>query len=111
MSRSSLNDLTVEYFTRRGYQVKKAETDEESVGSPDFDLIVSKKGEVHPVRIKDWNRTLGVNIVISLDKASQAASFSSPILVSEKFSDHAKAYANRRGIILITRLEMMRSLR
>jgi hypothetical protein len=104
-------DLTVEYFNRRGYEVKKDEPQEGLNTPPKFNLIVSKRKEIHPVRIKEWNRTVGVNIVINMDKASQQSGFSSPILVAEKFSEHAKAYANRRGIMLITKFEIMRSLR
>jgi hypothetical protein len=104
-------NLTFEYFTRRGYEIKKNPTQDEIDNFPQFDLIVSKRKEVHPVRVKDWNRTVGVNIIINMDKASQRSGFSNPILVSEKFSEHAKAYANRRGIILITKFEIMRSLR
>jgi hypothetical protein len=104
-------DLTVEYFNRRGYEVKKDEPQEGLNTPPKFNLIVSKRKEIHPVRIKEWNRTVGVNIIINMDKASQQSGFSSPILVAEKFSEHAKAYASRRGIMLITKFEIMRSLR
>jgi hypothetical protein len=103
-------NLTIEYFTRRGYEVKRDESQGERRPS-NFDLIVSKRKEVHPVRVKDWNRTVGVNIVINFDKASQGSGFSNPILVADKFSEHAKAYASRRGIMLITKHEMIRSLR
>jgi predicted RecB family endonuclease len=111
MAHHSLANLTVEYFTRRGYEVKKDQAQEEFDKPPEFDLIVSKRKEVHPVRVKEWNRTVGVNIVINMDKASERSGYQSPILVAEKFSEHAKAYANRRGIMLITRFEIMRSLR
>lgn len=111
MTHYSLMDLTVEYFNRRGYEVKKDEPQEGLNTPPKFNLIVSKRKEIHPVRIKEWNRTVGVNIVINMDKASQQSGFSSPILVAEKFSEHAKAYATRRGIMLITKFEIMRSLR
>jgi predicted RecB family endonuclease len=111
MAHHSLVNLTVEYFTRRGYEVKKDQSQEEFDKLPEFDLIVSKRKEVHPVRVKEWNRTVGVNIVINMDKASERSGYPSPILVAEKFSEHAKAYANRRGIMLITRFEIMRSLR
>ncbi len=103
--------LTVEYFRRRGYRIRKDEGRGEERGSSKFDLTVSRRKKAYPVRVKDWNRTVGVNIVISLDKASEAARFSTPILVADKFSEHARAYANRRGIMLVTRSEMIRSLR
>jgi len=108
VARKSLMNLTVEYFMRRGYEVKRNQVNDDNFS--EFDLVVSKRKEVHPVRIKDWNRTVGVNIVINMDKASQHAGFSNPILVAEKFSEHAKAYANRRGIVLLSRFEIMRSL-
>ena len=104
-------NLTIEYFKRRGYRIKKDESQGERQRSPGFDLIVRRRKRAYPVRVKDWNRTVGVNIVISLDKASQAAAFPTPILVADKFSEHARAYANRRSIMLITRSEMIRSLR
>jgi hypothetical protein len=110
MPRLSLMNLTIEYFTRRGFEVKKQKDDDE-LRSSKFDLIVSRHKEVHPVRVKEWNRTVGVNIVINLDQAAKSSSFSAPILVAEKFSEHAKAYASRRGLMLVTRSEIIRSLR
>jgi len=63
--------------------------------------------------VKDWKRTVGVNIVINIDKASEDIGFTRPILVAGNFSDHARAYSNRnrRGIQLLTKSEILRSLR
>ena len=110
MPRVSLMNLAVEYFTRRGYRVKQSKDLQGTRWANEFDLIVYKR-KTHPVRIKKWNRTVGVNIVITLDQDSQDATFSSPILIAEKFSEHATAYANRRDIMLLTRSEILRSLR
>jgi hypothetical protein len=63
------------------------------------------------VWIRDWNRTIGINVVINLDRASEDVDFSNPILIGEKFSDHAKAYANRRKITLLTKRQILTSLR
>jgi len=104
MKHSSLLGLTTRYFGRRGCKVKRDK-------SAKFDLIVRKSKEVHPVWVKDWNRTVGVNIVINLDKTSQQAGLNSPILVADHFSGHAKAYASRRGLLLVTRSEMRQGLR
>ena len=49
-------------------------------------------------------------MVINLDKASEDVGFPRPILVSGKFSGHAKAYANRHGITLLTKHEIERRL-
>jgi len=112
MINSSLPDLALKYFRRRGYSVEKSMSQEGFSGLlRNFDLLLSKGGEYHPVWIKDWKRTVGVNIVINIDKASSDVGYSRPILVAEKFSDHAKAYANRRGIRLVTKSEMRMGLR
>ena len=105
-----LTELAIEYFTRRGYSIEKPKSEETFQRNPKIDFTVTKQNKVHPVVIKDWNRTVGVNVVINLDKASQNKIFSNPILIAEKFSEHARAYANRRGIKLITKSEIIRSL-
>ena len=111
MYRLPLAELAIEYFTRRGYEIQKPESEETFQRNPKIDFTVRKQNKSHPVVIKDWNRTVGVNVVINLDKASQNKAFANPILIAEKFSEHARAYANRRGIMLITRSEIIRSLR
>ena len=112
MLREPLMKLAIEYFRRRGYRIERPgqKGSSSTSESSKIDFIVVKQNEMHPVLVKEWNRTVGVNVVINFDKASQDKRFSNPILISEKFSEHAKAYANRRGIKLITRLEIMRSL-
>jgi len=112
MAGSNLSDLAVRYFKRRGYEIEQSVHHEGFSGVlRNFDLLVSKGDDRHPVWIKDWKRTVGINIVINIDKASSDVGYSKPILISEKFSDHAKAYANRRGIRLITRSELKLGLR
>jgi len=63
------------------------------------------------VWIRDWNRTIGVNLVINIDKASEDVKLSDPIIVGEKFSDHAKSYANRRKITLLQKQKLTVNLR
>jgi hypothetical protein len=63
------------------------------------------------VWIRDWNRTIGVNVIIGLDTASDDVGLSSPIMIGEKFSDHAKSYSNRRKLTLLTRQKIAMSLR
>jgi len=112
MHESSLPDLALRYFKRRGYKIERGVHHEGFSGLlRNFDLLVQKGNEHHPVWIKDWNRTVGINIVINIDKAASDVGYSSPILIAEKFSDHAKAYANRKGIKLITKSEIKMDLR
>lgn len=111
MSASSLIDLVTTYFRRKGYKTEKDTILEGTSGLPyRFDLIIQKGNEQRLVLIKAWKRTVGVNMVINLDKAAANVGLPGPIMISEKFSGHAKAYANRRGVTLLTKREIMRKL-
>jgi len=104
-------NLTVKYFRQNGYQIEKDAVLEGVSGLPHkFDLVIRKGKEQRSVWIKDWKRTVGVNMVINIDKAAEDVGFPKPIIISEKFSGHAKAYANRRGITLLSKRQIMRML-
>jgi HJR/Mrr/RecB family endonuclease len=75
-----------------------------------FDLLLEKAADKRLVWVKDWNRTVGVNMVIKVDKAVADVGLRNPVIVATKFSDHAKAYANRRGVTLISRRELCDAL-
>ncbi|MCX8171397.1 MAG: restriction endonuclease [Candidatus Bathyarchaeota archaeon] len=111
MSQKPLIALAIRYFNRRGYTVDENPPRGDDSPRRSFDLIIRRGSEVHPVWIKDWNRTVGVNIIINIDKIAQSLGFPSPILVAGKFSEHAKAYANRRGIRLITKSDILKGLK
>jgi hypothetical protein len=111
MSRLSLANLAVKYFRQNGYQIEKDAILEGASGlSRKFDLVLRKGREKHSVWIKDWKRTVGVNMVINIDKAAEDVGFPKPIIISGKFSGHAKAYANRRGITLLSKQQILRLL-
>jgi len=111
MSRLSLANLAVKYFRQNGYKIEKDAVLEGVSGlSRKFDLVLRKGREKRSVWIKDWKRTVGVNIVINIDKAAEDVGFPKPVIISEKFSGHAKAYANRRGITLLSKQQILRLL-
>jgi len=111
MSRVSLIELATKYFRQNGYKIEKDAVLEGISGLPrKFDMVIRKGKEQRSVWIKDWKRTVGVNIVINTDRASEDVGFPKPILISEKFSGHAKAYANRRGITLLSKRQILRML-
>jgi hypothetical protein len=105
--------LAVRYFKKEGYKIEQSETSLEGFSgvSRNFDLIVQKGRTAQGVWIRDWNRTVGVNVIINLDKASEDVGLSNPISIGEKFSDHAKSYANRRKVMLLTGRQIASSLR
>ena len=109
---SDLKRSAIEYFIRKGYKVEENVSLEGYTGvQRSFDLIVRKGQLAQGVWIKDWNRTIGINMVINLDKAAEEVGLPNPIIIGEKFSDHAKAYANRRRIMLLTKRDILQSLR
>ena len=110
---SELIESAARYFKKEGYKVEREMTTLEGFSgiSRKFDLIVQKGRVAQAVWVRDWDRTIGVNVVISLDKASEDVNLSNPILIGEKFSDHAKAYANRRKITLLTKRQTALRLR
>ncbi len=103
----TLSELAAKYFLKKGYKTEADVTLEGISGMPHrFDLVLTKTNEKRAVQVLSWKRTVGVNIVINLDKASEDVGLKKPIVVSEKFSSHAKAYANRKAIMLLTRREL-----
>jgi len=109
---SKLMQLAMQYFKKKGYKLEQdVGFDGYSGTSRKFDLIVQKGRVTQPVLVRDWKRTIGVNVIINLDKASSDAGLSNPMIIGEKFSDHAKSYANRRGITLLTKRRLSLSLR
>ncbi|MDH5494553.1 MAG: restriction endonuclease [Candidatus Bathyarchaeota archaeon] len=107
MTPATLNELTAKYFRKKGYKIERNITLEGASGIlRKFGLIITKSKEQRVVKILNWKRTVGVNIVINLDKASEDVGFKKPIVISEIFSSHAKAYANRKGVILLTKREL-----
>jgi hypothetical protein len=112
-ARSQLAELAMQYFKKEGYKLKQEDTTLEGFSgiSRRFDLVVQKGRTEQGVWIRDWNRTIGVNVIIGLDTASDDVGMSNPIMVGEKFSDHAKSYSNRRKLTLLTRQKIVGSLR
>jgi hypothetical protein len=106
--RSALLDQAVLFFKKEGYKVNNQDvTIEGNSGvSRHFDLIVQKGRVEQGVWVRDWNRTIGVNVIINLDTTSDDVGLSSPIMIGEKFSDHAKSYSNRRKITLLTKQKL-----
>jgi hypothetical protein len=112
-SKLGLVELAMQYFKKEGYKINQENSILEGYSgiSRKFDLIVQKGRVEQGVWIRDWNRTIGVNVIIGLDTASDDVGLSSPIMIGEKFSDHAKSYSNRRKLTLLTRQKIAMSLR
>ncbi|MEM3702943.1 MAG: restriction endonuclease [Candidatus Bathyarchaeia archaeon] len=107
-----LKQSVIQYFRKKGYKIEEDVSLEGYRGVPrSFDLLIQKGRLMQGVWIKDWKRTIGINVIINLDKASEEVGLPNPILIGEKFSDHAKSYANRKKIILLTTMQILQSLK
>ena len=108
-SKQRLVDIAKNYFKKEGYSInhENAVIEGHSGISRKFDLIVQKGRSEQVVSIRDWNRTIGVNVIIGLDTASEDVGFSNPIMIGDKFSDHAKSYSNRRKVMLLTKQKIL----
>ena len=95
------------YFERQGYSVERNVILNSGSGIPRlFELQAKKKGEVCLVYVREWDRTVGINMVINIDKAVEDVGLGRPALVANKFSEHARFFATRRGILLLTPREL-----
>ena len=111
MSSPTLVDSVVTYFRQKGYKVERNVVGEGKTGIPyTFDLIIRKSNEQRLIWIREWRRTVGVNMVINMDRTAEDVGMPNPIMISTKFSGHAKAYANRRGVTLLTKREIAQRL-
>lgn len=101
--RRPLKELAMRYFRRLGYSVEvDVEVDDPVGRTHEVDMLVEKGGEVRPVWIKEWRRTVGVNIIINIDMEAEELGLGKPIVVGTRFSDRARSYANRKGMMLLT---------
>jgi hypothetical protein len=104
-----LEDLTLEYCRIRRLIVDRniARRSEKRI-----DLYIengSDKGI--GVVIKDWKRAVGVDIVIRAEQIAKTSRVISKILiVSNFFSDPARSLAEKIGIFLLTRNDLIRIL-
>jgi galactitol-specific phosphotransferase system IIB component len=112
MSTSTLVDAVVTYFRQKGYKIERNTVWEGKTSGLQhkFDLIIRKSNEQRLIWIREWKRTVGVNMVINTDKTAEDVGMPGPIMISAKFSGHAKAYANRRGVTLLTKREIAQRL-
>ena len=110
-AKTSLKDLVTKYFKQKGYAIQETPTFEGFSGvTRVFDLLLEKGTEKRLVWLRDWNRTVGINMVIRMDNAAEDVSIPKPIMISQQFSGHAKAYANRRGMILLTETDIKKRI-
>ncbi|MEM3692936.1 MAG: hypothetical protein QXI39_02805 [Candidatus Bathyarchaeia archaeon] len=108
----SLIEMALEYFRIRGFECQAPAILRGISGkSYRFDIVLrGKDGKRRVVWVKDWNRYVGINVIIALDVASEDVRIPNPVMVGRGFSDNVRTYSRRRGISLITDREILSSL-
>ncbi|MFX1486875.1 MAG: restriction endonuclease [Promethearchaeota archaeon] len=108
MRKRSLKELAIEFFETQGYNVKE---DRIMKNKYSIDLLIKERENVlYGVVVKDWKRTVGVNVLLRLDRAIGKADLQQGIVVGPSFSSHARSYANKRKIRLVTYSEVRKHL-
>jgi hypothetical protein len=107
MSEKSLISLTINHFKRRGFEVERDVLIFGISRMPQaFDLRAKKGDKEYFIYVREWNRTVGINMIIKIDRAIEDAGYGEAIFVAKKFSDHARSYSARRGMLLLTPREL-----
>jgi hypothetical protein len=109
----SLPEFVIEYFRIIGYSVERnVELQGRWNVKWKFDLLLKDGlGLLRGVWIKNWKRTVGINVVVMLDRASEDVGLDGSFLVANSFSTSAYAYAVKRRIELLTFEEILSFLR
>jgi hypothetical protein len=105
-----LEELTLEYCQQRGLIVERSI---HHLGDNRVDLIIQNGdgNEGIGVIIKDWKRAVGVDIIIRSEQIMKASrSITKMLIVSNFFSDPARSLAEKIGIFLFTRSDLLRIL-
>jgi len=101
--RRPLKELAMRYFRRLGYSVElDVEVSDRAGRVHRLDMLIKRDKDVRPVWIKEWRRTVGVNVIINVDTEAEELGLGRPVIVGTRFSDRARSYASRKGITLLT---------
>ena len=111
MRNEPLLSFTSKFFMDRGYTVEYNLKYEGFSGLlHTFDLLVRKGRMEHIVFVMNWKRTVGIDTIIKAEKAAEDVDLAHPIIIANKFSEHAKSYSNKKRITLMTEREIISKL-
>ncbi|MFW9777254.1 MAG: restriction endonuclease [Candidatus Heimdallarchaeota archaeon] len=106
-----LKALMLEYCRQRGFLVNQNPR-RQGIGTPIAMLI--QNGDIREtigVMIKDWKRSVGIDVILRAeDLLKMTPTITKVLIVSNLFSEPAQSLAKRVGILLLTRLDLIRIL-
>ena len=105
-----LKELTTQYCRVRGLVIDQ-NTSRASNRRWDFVIQNGADNEGIGITIKDWRRAVGVDIIIRAEKLMKSSRFITKVLlISNHFSDPARSLAERIGIVLLTKNDLIEIL-
>ncbi|MHA2238121.1 MAG: restriction endonuclease [Candidatus Hodarchaeales archaeon] len=103
----SLKELTTQYCQLRGFKFDQ-NTSRASTRRWDYVIQNGADPEGIGIIIKDWKRAVGVDIIIRAEQLMKASRYISKVLlVSNHFSDPARSLAEKIGIMLLTKMDII----
>jgi hypothetical protein len=106
-----LKALMLEYCRQRGFLVDQ---NPHRQGISTQLAMLIQNGDIREtigVMIKDWKRSIGIDVILRAeDLLKVTPTISKVLIVSNLFSEPAQSLAKRVGILLMTRLDLIRIL-
>jgi hypothetical protein len=103
----TLKELTTQYCRVRGLVIDQ-NTSRTSNRRWDFVIQNGADNEGIGIVIKDWRRAVGVDIIIRAEKLMKSSRFITKVLlISNHFSDPARSLAERIGLLLLTKNDII----
>ena len=105
-----LEELTYEYCRQRGLVADK---NSHRYGDSRISLLIQNGSDDDTIGviIKDWKRAVGVDIIIRSEQIMKDnRSLSKMLIVANYFSDPARFLAEKIGLFLLTRSDILRIL-
>ncbi|MFW9915714.1 MAG: restriction endonuclease [Candidatus Thorarchaeota archaeon] len=111
-----LHELARGFFSWKAYKALESIRMDGNLHSSLFDFLLSMNGCNSPekfqlekigVWVKDWARTCGVDVILRFEQILKDANFNQGILVSNEFSREARSLAEKAGITLLSRGELV----
>ena len=112
----SLRDLARKFFEWKSFVVHESESIQGKFNAHKFDFLVSQDKQPSPeiladigVLVKDWARTCGINVILQFEQIVKDVrpAIRQGMLVGNQFSSSARSLAEKAGILLLSRGELI----
>ena len=123
LKKASLEGISRKFFQIKGFSIReKVRLRGKSGQNHDFHMLLSQREDKernagnpedigYGVLIKDWKRSIGVNVIIKFDQMIEESGLEGGIIVGNDFSANAQNFAKKCGIVSYSRGELVSLLR